>query len=1314
MKTNTLYSRKGGAHESAGFHDNRGVALVLVLGFLVLITVLVLAFFSSVTTELAGAKSSSNEASAKLLADSAVQMVMGQIKYATSGTSSSSVIAWASQPGMIRTYDTSGNGVACYKLYSSDNMVVTGSSTFDPGVDLDGQWDAKKALFTDLNSPVTDSTNGLIFPIIDPRALTSSTATSVSGFNYTSNAGTVTIDGVVLPASGAANQRLPMPSKWLYVLGDGTLLAPDASGSNIATFNGAPASKQPSASNPIVGRVAFWSDDETCKVNINTASEGTYWDTPRAYSDYDFQSLSKLQPRHNEFQRYPGHPATTCLTAVFPDTTGATPSPFIESIYDLIPRISGEHSPNSNLTSYQGTQNTSSSGPMTIDQDRLYASVDELLFSPSRNTALLTGSLGISKDVLEQRRFFLTANSRAPDVNLFNKPRICMWPITLQSGTAVMTPLDQVIAFCSTINQKPYYFQRQDPNSSSVDLPVTGGNSGLPRNRSLLDYLRNLTNANIPGFGGNFASKYNTNNDDSTGTDRDQILTEIFDYIRCTNLQDSFVSSTWSGQYTKVLPVPPPNPAVGGTPGTGQVIPIFDSNTGTRGFGRFPTLQEAFFLFIGNGNHGNDSSIPLGKTRVQTGFFMQLFDPSLGLVLNRPYYKVKVSGLDLFSLSDGTTTDTLGFSSGNLETPLPLCINFPKITYHGGVVDFRNLAIKSPSAYSLFGTSPLLVNSNETNTGSGLNTFHFSGGDVTVQLESLDSSGNVKEILQTIALHFAPADIPTPRLDNNYVIGTGTTPGGIVWGTYNTSSFTGSTSPVATTISGRLVNAANSTDTSTQAGAIPPITSFDSVRAVVAKPGDMRLIAARKTIPLATSGNFFNVLYNYIDSTDSWSHMLKTGYGEPYFGACGGKLVNTSYPGYASRYWSATKTQKLAGTATSSTNTISVRMGPINNPNDYMVGWVSNVGTVSCDPSVASAVSSSSNIGVTAAGGIAPDWDNGTANLSDGPYINKADEGDVFTNSYVAYYGLQSNPSNKAPGTTFYSANRLVPSPVILGSLPTGVWADKPWQTLLFRPGPSGHPGLASPPDHLMLDLFNMPVVEPYPISEPLSTAGRVNMNYQIIPYNYILRNTAVRAVLKSEKIISVADAAGTTYKTISNPQLSPPTGAGIVTTRYKMNIEATLAQFQQRFDSTKDIFRSASEICSIDLVPADTTDPIGTSTTAPSRSTMDTYWNTHRLTGDNSRERPYATVYPRLTTKSNTYTVHFRVQTLKKVNSTSGNTWDENRDLVTGEYRGSQVIERYVDASDPTLPDFADPAVTTPIDAFYKFRVLSSKKFTP
>ena len=100
-------------------------------------------------------------------------------------------------------------------------------------------------------------------------------------------------------------------------------------------------------------------------------------------------------------------------------------------------------------------------------------------------------------------------------------------------------------------------------------------------------------------------------------------------------------------------------------------------------------------------------------------------------------------------------------------------------------------------------------------------------------------------------------------------------------------------------------------------------------------------------------------------------------------------------------------------------------------------------------------------------------------------------------------------------------------------------------------------------------------------------------------------------------------------------------------------------------------------------------------------------------LTSDNIRESPYASIYPRLTTKSNSYTVHFRVQTLKKVPSTDPTLWVEGKDQKLAEYRGYSLIERYIDPSNPTLPDFATNTTET-VDKYYKFRVVSTKKFAP
>ncbi len=106
-------------------------------------------------------------------------------------------------------------------------------------------------------------------------------------------------------------------------------------------------------------------------------------------------------------------------------------------------------------------------------------------------------------------------------------------------------------------------------------------------------------------------------------------------------------------------------------------------------------------------------------------------------------------------------------------------------------------------------------------------------------------------------------------------------------------------------------------------------------------------------------------------------------------------------------------------------------------------------------------------------------------------------------------------------------------------------------------------------------------------------------------------------------------------------------------------------------------------------------------------------------LTGDNLRERPYAEIYPRLTTKSNTYTVHLRVQALRRAGNVDPTVWVEGRDQVLGEYRGSSTIERYVDPAERDMPDYVQTAEGSnanelTLDHFYKFRILTTKRFQP
>ena len=255
----------------------------------------------------------------------------------------------------------------------------------------------------------------------------------VAGFAVDPNAKGVSFDPSK-PAS-TTNTAVPIPVTWLYQLRDGTLIAPDATSNTTATFTKAAA--QPTTGNPIVARVAFWTDDETGKLNINTACgdewkpapispppgsvagttpytpPGAFWDVPRAYTAFEYNALALLQPVQHEYQRYPGHPATAYLSAVFSNLSR-------DQIFSLIPRVSGGGSEGGTVGGPNVTQ-----APLNPDADRLYASVDELLFKPTSTSGtrdLNDASKSIlDKPRLEQAKFFLTADSRAPEVNLFKQ-----------------------------------------------------------------------------------------------------------------------------------------------------------------------------------------------------------------------------------------------------------------------------------------------------------------------------------------------------------------------------------------------------------------------------------------------------------------------------------------------------------------------------------------------------------------------------------------------------------------------------------------------------------------------------------------------------------------------------------------------------------------------------------------------------------------------------------------------------------------------------------------------------------------------------
>jgi uncharacterized protein (TIGR02600 family) len=284
------------------------------------------------------------------------------------------------------------------------------------------------------------------------------------------------------------------------------------------------------------------------------------------------------------------------------------------------------------------------------------------------------------------------------------------------------------------------------------------------------------------------------------------------------------------------------------------------------------------------------------------------------------------------------------------------------------------------------------------------------------------------------------------------------------------------------------------------------------------------------------------------------------------------------------------------------------------------------------------------------------------------------------------------------------------------------------------------------------LDLFFMPVVEPYAISEPLSMAGRINMNYQMMPFPNIKRATGMHALMKGEFITAIPT------NEINRAKSYRPRSGGSAwddtfwsdseDSKYwhrPIDVRATLRQFDNRFKhsaglptNAMGLFRSATQICEMHLIPSDvsgdgTVDANSQSLRSADKqssfdSAMNDFWAANRVTGDNVRERIYSNLYARLTTRTNTFRVHVRAQTVKKARSTDAATFDPANDTVTSEYRGSALLERYIDPNDGgggslgdsvKIPDYADSSgpysgTRPPLDAFFRFRVIESKRFAP
>jgi len=680
-----------------------GMALIIVLALLVLITAMVVGFLVISGLEMNSSvfyKASSND---RLLADTVVNLEQSQINEATS---QGPAYAWASQPGAIWTWNSNSSGTQLnkiYKLYSAQALTTTNATTMNTSGTLAGAndmppttWASDPALWVDLNASETDASGVTHYPILNPTqiGLTSSGTSNLDGFSINTSSA----------PSGTTTNDVPMPVQWLYVLQNGQIIPPDTTSSGtVVTFNNA--TVQPNSTNPIVGRIAYWTDDETCKVNINTAggdgvltgtnttpiAAATFWDTPR-YDAPDEVTLAQNQPQSGEYQRYPGHPGTIALNNILNGlgwNLGAAPS---ANFYSQTPRYAygGSAAATVSIHTVAPIPLTSSPG------NRLYPSVAEMLFNYQRDASVITSSnaptSSNTKQQVETARFFLTAHSQAPEVTLFGQPRVSIWPEWTSNPTPngvtnshTRTPIDNVLAFCATVpgsTPSTYYFTRFDNTSDNVDIGLTESN-GEQRNQMLLNYLDYFTSQPIPGYGNQFNTKAYFPGAGTSVASR-QILTEIFDYIRTINLADtsqlaslSYISGSNSTTTNPWMYCAPWQNMIASNdlrvPGEFQVAPsiINSSNatllgswtTGTnsyQGFGIYPRLNEVAIHFV----NLSQGALPQGAAAIPMNSYY-----TSGLPSNTSLIEQGDSGTVPGSLIWSTTTNEVTLTTNGYVAP---------------------------------------------------------------------------------------------------------------------------------------------------------------------------------------------------------------------------------------------------------------------------------------------------------------------------------------------------------------------------------------------------------------------------------------------------------------------------------------------------------------------------------------------------------------------------------------------------------------------------------------------------------------------
>ena len=322
MKTNSFF-----AHSTQ--RTSRSSALLISLLMLSLITIIAVAFLGTMNWELSASRRNYDNQKAQALAMLGMNTAVAQLRHGldtwdnpySNFATNPPAFYWSMSPGLLTRWSyTSTTPQSTYRLFSVSATNLANST------------------------PIGDGTYAVTTNLVNLNAVMGDGTFPIAGITNT------TVVGATAPNISVY---------WVNVLKN-------------------PASATASSSNPLVGRYAFWIDDENAKINVNTA-DGTM--------KYTTNSLGL------------GSPSEVSLQAL--QQGGAALSTTVATNIVYLARTTGLNSPKEILR-----------------------------------------AAGTTPDLYTNNEFNLTAYSRSPDLNIFGQPKMALMPIlgtSLSTSTDMAT-----------------------------------------------------------------------------------------------------------------------------------------------------------------------------------------------------------------------------------------------------------------------------------------------------------------------------------------------------------------------------------------------------------------------------------------------------------------------------------------------------------------------------------------------------------------------------------------------------------------------------------------------------------------------------------------------------------------------------------------------------------------------------------------------------------------------------------------------------------------------------------------------------------